>query len=163
MKLWRYLLIGAGLATASLQALACYTVYNAAGRVVYSSEQPPVDMSRPLHETLPSRFPGGNMVFDEAVSCQTVSTLPAPSPGLTRLLTDRRTAEAMHLPYTVLTGNIVLVESGKAQMKPGITVVPSGTSVPQTRPSAARDTVITEMRSPPMTIVQSGGQPSKAN
>lgn len=35
---------------------ACYTVRNASGTVVYQSLEPPVDLSKPLGDTIPQRF-----------------------------------------------------------------------------------------------------------
>jgi hypothetical protein len=48
------------------QALACYTVYNRANQVIYHAATAPVDMRYPLHQTLPSAFPGGHLVFSVA-------------------------------------------------------------------------------------------------
>ncbi|HQQ71978.1 MAG TPA: hypothetical protein PLL92_16965 [Alicycliphilus sp.] len=42
---------------------ACYIVYGADKQIVYRSQVPPVDMSRPLHETVPRIAPGGTLVF----------------------------------------------------------------------------------------------------
>lgn len=42
---------------------ACYIVYGADKQIVYRSQIPPVDMSRPLHETVPRIAPGGTLVF----------------------------------------------------------------------------------------------------
>ena len=42
---------------------ACYVVYGPDEAVIYRSVEPPVDMSRPLHETLPMVAPGGKLVF----------------------------------------------------------------------------------------------------
>lgn len=41
----------------------CYVVYGPDQQVVYRSQEPPVDMSRPIHQTLPQVAPGGTMVF----------------------------------------------------------------------------------------------------
>ena len=57
MKHLKCLLLCSLLGSASMQAAACYTVYDPSDRVVYHESVPPVDMSRPLHETLPARFP----------------------------------------------------------------------------------------------------------
>lgn len=54
---------------AASPAFACYTVTAANDRVVYHAVDPPVDMSRPIHETLPLVFPGGHMVFDLSTDC----------------------------------------------------------------------------------------------
>jgi len=143
------------LALGGTQALACYTVYDPAGRVVYDGETPPVDMSRPLHETLPARFPGAHMVFDEQATCDSivpVSRLATASPAGSPLLTDERTAQSLHLPYTVVAGGIAVVPAGRVRLSPGVTVVPAQ-SFALTAPS--RETVITELRNPPVTIVES--------
>ena len=41
----------------------CYVVYGPDQQVVYRDQEPPVDMSRQIHETLPQVAPGGVMVF----------------------------------------------------------------------------------------------------
>ena len=68
-------LLASLLAAAALPASACYTVYDSANRVLYQSDKPPVDMSVPLHETMPQRFPGGQLVFDLSAECQVVSSV----------------------------------------------------------------------------------------
>jgi hypothetical protein len=47
----------------SSQALACYTVYDSTGKLVYNAIKAPIDMRYQIHETLPQAFPGGHMVF----------------------------------------------------------------------------------------------------
>lgn len=47
----------------SSQALACYTVYDRSGKLVYHAATAPIDMRYQIHETLPEFFPGGHMVF----------------------------------------------------------------------------------------------------
>lgn len=42
---------------------ACYRVYGPAQQVVYRSTQPPVDLSHPLHQTVPVLAPGATLVF----------------------------------------------------------------------------------------------------
>jgi hypothetical protein len=116
------------LGLAAGQVLACYTVYDRAGRVLYNEESPPVDMSRPLHETLPARFPGSHMVFDTEAACDAITPLAPVNTartGGTPLLTDRRTAQAMHVPYSVLAGGIALVQPRDARIGPGVTVIPA--------------------------------------
>lgn len=41
----------------------CYVVYGPDQQIVYRNQEPPVDMSRQIHETLPKVAPGGIMVF----------------------------------------------------------------------------------------------------
>jgi hypothetical protein len=142
------------LGLAASQALACYTVYDRSGRLVYQDERPPVDMSRPLSETLQGRFPGGHMVFDAQADCAAVSP---PLPPISArdgapLLTDRRTAQSMNVPYTVMQGNIVLVQPRHSRIGPGVTVIPADSAALS---RSSRGTVITELRDPPLTIVQS--------
>lgn len=69
LKSWALLLPGLLLAAAA-QA-ACYTVMDARGVVVSQTSTPPVDMSLPLHQTVPARFGrGAHMVFGVAdVNC----------------------------------------------------------------------------------------------
>ena len=150
---FRYRLLALLLGLAAGQALACYTVYDRLGRVVYNDPDPPVDMSRPLHETLPARFPGGHMVFDTQAECAAVSPpLPAVAAGEgSPLMTDRWMAQAMNVPYTVLQGGIVMVQPRHVRVGPGVTVVPANSLAPL----PAQGVVITELRDPPLTFVQS--------
>ena len=162
-----YLLLGAVLGAASFQASACYTVYDRSDRVMYQSQDPPVDMSRPIHETLPSRFPGGHMVFDTSPTCPVTPSAAARGRVIdtttnSPLLTDEGTAVAMGMPHTRLAGGIALVQSRDAVVPPRLTVVPdtrlaerrSNTSAMGAGPSPGP--VITELRDPPVTIEQAG-------
>lgn len=193
----------AALALAGANAMACYTVYDANKRVVWQGNDPPVDMSLPLHEAVTHRFGAGStMVFNQDGRCTPVSiaqvarpTGTTPPPNTIRmersgrqyspsseapLLTDRRTAEANGLPHTTVAGDIVMVPPAAAARvdMPTLSVIPSQpatavASVPDTnmlgagpdtramgagpaRP-ARRETVITEMNDPPLTIIQRGG------
>jgi hypothetical protein len=155
------------LALAATPVLACYTVFDRADNVVYQSAKPPVDMSRPLHETVPAVFPGGHMIFDAGAECPVISSVASgqrSSAGASPLLTDQRTAQSMNVPYKAMPGGIALVSPRDAVMQPGITVLPSLTAVAQ-RPNTSvmgaapsRGAVITEMRDPPITVEQSRGR-----
>ena len=132
MKTWNYLLLCPLLAAASCNAAACYTVYDGANRVVYQGDLPPVDMSRQIHETLPARYPGGQMVFDNETSCGSFN-VPARTLGYSDrtaspLLTDQRNAQAMHAPYILFEGNIALVQPGDARMARALTVIAPDTT-----------------------------------
>jgi len=162
MKFKLALLCSLGLAAGG-NALACYTVYDNANRVVYNAQTPPVDMKLPLHQTLPRVFPGGHMIFDSAAQCPVEQPLPrvvaASNGGPAPLLTDRRTAEAMNAPHRILPSGAALV-----QQAPDITpVVATAASEPDTRTMGAgsarqrMETIITELRDG-VTVVQSGDQ-----
>lgn len=153
MKLLRIaLLCSAGLMAG--QAMACYVVYDKVNRIVYNSPTPPVDMSKPISQTLPHLYPGGHMVFS-GTTCSNDEPLVQPkvaatsTNGTSPLLTDRRTAEAMNVPHTVLPSGAALVANRPAGMSAGMMVADSGIR--------SRDTVITEMHNPPLTAVQVGG------
>ena len=67
-------------------AAACYLVYGPDKSTVYRAAEPPVDMSRPIHETLPLVAPGSTLVFSpDHFGCEiTINKLPqasAPVPG----------------------------------------------------------------------------------
>ena len=179
-----------GLLMAGANAMACYTVYDNSNRVVYRGVDAPVDMSLPLHEALAGRFPAGSsMVFDQAATCSPVNiaqvarpTGPMVPPNTIRmertgrqvspssaapLLTDRETAQRQQLPFTVVSGDVVMVPAAAAARVnvPTFTVIPADTAlaratVPNTAAMGAGParpgTVITEMRDPPMTIIQRG-------
>ncbi|HYF18718.1 MAG TPA: hypothetical protein VEA40_12695 [Ramlibacter sp.] len=160
-------------ALAAGQALACYTVYDRGNRVLYRAQTPPVDMSRPLSETLQAAYPGGHLVFGQEADCPRINDAPLPqmpmvsANGKSPLLTDRATASKLGLPHTVLPSGIALVRERPDDMRPGITLADSGlppAAAPDTRMMGAgparppqqqqRELVITEMHTPPLTAVQ---------
>lgn len=82
MQLIRVLILAAG-GLASLHVAAqCYTVYDSEDRVLYHAAQSPVDMSKPLSETVPGVFPGGRLVFDNFSSCDELRPLTPPVAAL---------------------------------------------------------------------------------
>ena len=158
------------LALASVQAFACYTVYDGDNRVVWQGDKPPVDMSRPLHETLPARFHGNpSMVFDDSTSCPSVVSSVAIGAGgpITRtsspLLTDEHTARELGLPHRSIGRNVAVVPPAAVGMEPGVTVVPAPTVASKSARTRAvgttsGGTVITEYRNPPVTVVRRGDE-----
>lgn len=141
---------------------ACYTVYDADNRIVYNSQIAPVDMTRPLRETVPLAFPGGTMIFGSGTDCprdppSQISLLPAAPSKPSPLLTDRRTAGAMNAPHTVLPSGVALISQPTAVMTAGLRYsIPFPAPVMAAR-SQRPETVITELRNPPLTVVQQGG------
>jgi hypothetical protein len=135
MNIRRSLLVAGVLAAASWQAMACYTVYDAGSRVMYRGEEAPVDMSRPLHDTVPARFPGGQLVFDDGACASLPVGLPSSHrSGSSPLLTDRRTAQAIGVSYALLSRDIVMVPGreaavAEAALPSTIMVVPGEHSV----------------------------------
>ena len=65
-------------------AMACYRVYNPANQIVYSGENPPIDMSYQIHEKLPAVFPAGHLVFGVDNDCPSLDARRA-SPQLTNV------------------------------------------------------------------------------
>ena len=155
---------------ASVNAMAtCYTVYDRANHVAYNAQTAPVDMSRPLHETVPVAFPGGSMVFNNSMDCprdNTSDTAAAPAAPATPspLLTDRRSAQSMHLLHTILPSGMALVTK-PPQLAGRVTVMASSppaalavvSATVAQRASQRPATTITEMHNPPLTVVQQGG------
>ena len=60
---------------------ACYVVYGPDQSIVYRASEPPVDMSRQIHETLPLVAPGATMVFSlDNFGCElSINKLPTAS------------------------------------------------------------------------------------
>jgi hypothetical protein len=140
---WKYLLLCPLLAAASFNAAACYTVYDRANRVVYQGEEAPVDMSRPLHETLSARYPGSQLVFDNEADCTSIDvrarSLAYSDQVSSPLLTDRQNAQAMRAPYTLIERNVALVQPSDAHMAPGLTIIaPDTTAMGAGRASPVR-------------------------
>jgi hypothetical protein len=138
LKRWCHLLFPL-LAVASFNAAACYTVYDRANRIVYQGEEAPVDMSRPIHETLLARYPGGQLVFDTQTECAAIDVrsraLAYSDRTTSPLLTDRSNAQAMRAPYTLIERNVALVQPQDARMAPGLTVIPPDTTAMGAGPS----------------------------
>ena len=169
-------LLAAFAALAAGPALACFTVYDRNNLIVYNAIEAPVDMSRPLNETLPQKYPGGHLVFDNTGDCPTAQPQQqmriAASPGRSVLLTEPATARAMGLQHTVIADGVAVVQDRPDSMRPGVMVADTlPVAAPDTRtmgagparPAAAPRTgpVITEMHNPPLTAVQPGYRPSR--
>lgn len=111
-----------------------------------------------------------NTLRMEGTGRSVTSPAPASPTSSAPLLTDRQTAEANNLPHTVVAGDVVMVPAQAAARLdlPTFSVIPSDTAL--ARAPAAPDTsmmgagparqptVITEMRDPPMTIIQRGNR-----
>ncbi|HYE41344.1 MAG TPA: hypothetical protein VEB23_15510 [Ramlibacter sp.] len=115
--------------------------------------------------------PTGTMVPPNTLRMErTGRTVTSPTSSASPLLTDRATAQRNGLPHTVVAGDIVLVPAHAAARVdlPTYTVIPADTALarapagPDTSVLGAgparEPTVITEMRDPPMTIIQRGGR-----
>lgn len=185
-----------GLLLAGANAMACYTVYDASGRVTFRGMEAPVDMSLPLHQAISERFPAGySLVFDQSTTCTPVGLAQVARPtgpmvpvntirmertgrevspsSSAPLLTDRVTAQRQNLPHTVVAGDIVVVPAAAAARVdlPTFNVIPADTALASSAPAVdtrtlgagparAQGTVITEMRNPPVTIIERGGRVS---
>lgn len=128
MRIHRHLLLACLLGAAGLPAWACYTVYDSSNRILYQSDKPPVDMSRPLHETLPQRFPGAHLVFDVSAECTVISPVALGDGGpiartSSPLLTNQPTPRPVRARRDL--HGIAVIPAGEVQMRAGVTVVPS--------------------------------------
>jgi hypothetical protein len=167
-------------AAGTMPALACFTVYDRNNNVVYNAKTPPVDMSQPLHETLQKAYPGGHLVFGNDASCPEENTagrtrLASPR-GKAPLLTDAATAQELGLPHTMIR-NVAVVPETPDSLRAQVMVVeslpgapadandtrsmgagPSNTRAmgagpaPQAQQRMRGNTVITEMREPPVPV-----------
>lgn len=64
MKPLKMLVLAATCTICATASAACFTVLNKDGQTIHQSDSTPVDLSLPLHETVPARFgPGASMVF----------------------------------------------------------------------------------------------------
>lgn len=108
--------------------------------------------------------PTGPMVPPNTIRMERTGRQLSPS-SAAPLFTDIETAQRQNLPYTVAAAGVALVPGLAAARVdiPSFSVIPSGTAV--ARAPAAVDTtvlgagprtVITELRDPPMTIIQRG-------
>jgi hypothetical protein len=176
MNHWKSLLLCSLFGVASQPAMACFTVYDRSNNIVYNAQTPPVDMSQPLHDTLPKRFPGGHLVITEGKNCPVVQPNPlvAERSSGSPLLTDRETAEALNVPHTILPSGAAVVPQRPVQLPPsgqrpsgvkGSSTNPSKSPVSQAAPRqpARSGVVITEMHTPPVVAVQVGKSVTLSN
>jgi hypothetical protein len=116
--------------------------------------------------------PTGPMVPVNTIRMEGTGRQASPS-SAAPLFTDLQTAERARLPHTQVAGDIVMVPGSAAARvnMPTFTVIPSDAAVARAAPAgpntsalgagpARSNTVITEMRNPPMTIIQQGGNVS---
>jgi hypothetical protein len=116
-----------------------------------------------------------NTIRLERTGTQRPSSSSSPAP----LFTDRETAQRANLPHTQVAGDIVRVpgEAADRAMSASVTVIPATTfaaatppTAPNTsvlgagpapaaaRPGSRPNVVITEMRDPPMTVIETNGR-----
>ena len=148
------------LGLAAGNASACFTVYDRTNAIVYYAQTPPVDMTPPFNDKLQKVFPGSHLVFGSTTGCpvKQAGYNPAKPPAATSpLFTDKRTAEEMKLNHTVLPNGAALVVKPPTGMRPGFTVMNLGGQA-AIAPDAKSSPVITEMREPPITIIEKRGR-----
>lgn len=115
--------------------------------------------------------PTGPMVPPGTIRMERTGRTATPNSSAAPLLTDRETALRQQLPHTVVAGNIVMVPAQAAARidLPTFSVIPADTAVARAPvaldtsamgagPVRHNNTVITEMRDPPMTIIQRGNK-----
>lgn len=152
--------LAATLVLAGGQALACYVVYDKNNRIVYSGQEPPVDMSLPLHETVPKKFPGGSLVFGEADACPSEAGFPSLSTSVrSPLLTDTRTAQSMGLPHTDLGHGVAMLDERPDGMRAGVTLAESGLPRDDTRAMGAGPAQQQPQRTPQPQFITPNGAP----
>ena len=148
------------LGLAAGNASACFTVYDRSNAIVYYAQTPPVDMTPPFNDKLQKVFPGSHLVFGSTTGCpvKQAGYNPAKPPAATSpLFTDKRTAEEMKLNHTVLPNGAAMVAKPPTGMRPGFTVMNLGGQA-VIAPAAKSSPVITEMRNPPITIIEERGR-----
>ena len=148
------------LGLAAGNAAACFTVYDRSNTIVYYAQTPPVDMTPPFNDKLQKVFPGSHLVFGSTTGCpvKQAGYNPAKPPAATSpLFTDKRTAEEMKLNHTVLPNGAALVAKPPTGMRPGFTVMNLGGQA-VIAPAVKSSPVITEMREPPITIIEERGR-----
>ncbi len=78
---------------AQAASAACYYVYGADQELIYRSSRPPVDMARPLHQTVEQLSPGARLVFTlDEFNCITEINLLAERAQLARPREQRQQA-----------------------------------------------------------------------
>jgi hypothetical protein len=78
-------------ALAQVASAACYFVYAPGSELIYRSSRAPVDLSLPLHLTVPRLAPGATMVFShDEFNCAAEVNLIAERARLAQARTDRQ-------------------------------------------------------------------------
>ena len=148
------------LGLAAGNAAACFTVYDRLNAIVYYAQTPPVDMTPPFNDKLQKVFPGSHLVFGSTTGCpvKQAGYNPAKPPTTTSpLFTDKRTAEEMKLNHTLLPNGAAMVAKPPTGMRPGFTVMNLGGQT-AVAPEIKSSPVITELRDPPITIIEKRGR-----
>ena len=148
------------LGLAAGNAAACFTVYDRTNAIVYYAQTPPVDMTPPFNEKLQRVFPGSHLVFGSTTGCpvKQAGYNPAKPPATTSpLFTDKRTAEEMKLNHTLLPNGAAMVAKPPVGMRPGFTVMNLGGQA-AISPAVKGSPEITELRDPPITIIEQRGR-----
>jgi hypothetical protein len=113
--------------------------------------------------------PTGPMVPPNTIRMERTGRQLSPS-SAAPLFTDIETARRQNLPYTVASAGVAVVPGNAAARAsiPTFSVIPSETAVARAPAAvdttvlgagpARQGTVITEMRDPPMTIIERGGR-----
>ena len=74
----RAVLVLSACAVAQAASAACYFVYSPSNELIYRSNKSPVDLSLPLHMTVPKLSPGATMLFSlDEYNCATEVNLIA--------------------------------------------------------------------------------------
>ena len=77
-------------ALAQAASAACYMVYSPSNELIYRSNRVPVDLSLPLHQTVPQLAPGARMVFSlDEFNCATEVNLIAERAQLSQAKAER--------------------------------------------------------------------------
>lgn len=82
----RALVLAVGLASAGVASAACFTVFDAADRVVYQSTSPPVDISLPISQAVAAVYPRNHhLLMADDSYCPGIdeapTVYPVPLPG----------------------------------------------------------------------------------
>jgi hypothetical protein len=157
-------------ALSTAPAVACYTVYDRSNTIVYYAEAPPVDMTPPFTERLQKNFPGSHLVFGSGTGCpatQAGYNPTRPQADSAPLFTDEQTAKDLKLSHRMLPNGTAMVAHPPPSLRPGFTVMNLGGAAgnrsappgaPADKGAAAKSSpVITEMRNPPITVIQGEG------
>lgn len=77
-------------AVAQAASAACYMIYSPGDELIYRSNRAPVDLSLPLHQTVPQVAPGARLVFSlDEFNCATEVNLIVERAQLAQARADR--------------------------------------------------------------------------
>lgn len=142
------------LTSVSFASGPCYTVYGKDNTVIYRSEEPPIDLSAPIHSGMAERFPNGHLVTQAGVNDCPRLLPKGVQAGTSGFGLDDSPALKLKTPFTSVQADnegTALAAKHKRGRKPSaapahaVAQAPQGLAVAAPNPQAADTSAVQEV------------------